>query len=225
MKGWRVVLLVSVVSWIVLYVAGFAALGSGFPTVETSGAEIVAWFTDNATNARIYAWTWAITSLPLAVFGAIIASLIPKPNRYILLAGVFGWVIVGQVQAWFWAALALHPEGLEPAAARTIFDVSQYIGPLVNGSTITMAAAFIPLGFGKSPKAPSWLAWLSILFFAEQAIETITVFGETGFIAPGGAMNVYLGGVIGVAWVIGVLVWGWKQMEAPEGSPTTASVA
>ena len=31
-------------------------------------------------------------------------------------------------------------------------------------------------------------------------------------------MNLYLGGVIGMAWVIGVLSWGFKRAGSPEGS-------
>jgi hypothetical protein len=60
-----------------------------------------------------------------------------------------------------------------------------------------MAAAVAALGFGASPR-------LSAIFFLEQAIETIIVFGRTGFIAPGGTMNVYLGGAIGFLWVAGM---------------------
>lgn len=61
---------------------------------------------------------------------------------------------------------------------------------------------------------PRWSGWLSVVFFGEQAIETVTVFGQSGFIAPGGAMNLYLGGGIGMAWVIGVMVWGRTQLRA-----------
>ncbi len=64
-----------------------------------------------------------------------------------------------------------------------------------------------------------------MLFFVEQAIETVTVFGKSGFIAPGGAMNLYLGGVIGMAWVIGVLYWGYKRAGAPAGSGNAESVS
>lgn len=228
MRPARLALLSSVVVWIVFYVGSFAALGSSYPTIESSGEEIVEWFTDNGGGARFYAWTATIISVALAVFGAQIASLLPKPNRYLLFAGVLGWVVAMQVQAWFWAGLALRPEGLDPGAARTLFDIPQYVGPVINGSTMTMALAFIPLGFGASTMIPRWLAWLSVLFFAEQGIETITVFGQSGFIAPGGTMNVYLGGVIGVAWVIGVLVWGMKQLDAPAdgaAAPDTPSRA
>jgi len=55
--------------------------------------------------------------------------------------------------------------------------------------------------------------WLSIIFFIEQAIETITVFGQSGFIAPGGTMNVYLGGIIGFLWVAGVVRWAMQRLD------------
>jgi hypothetical protein len=45
-------------------------------------------------------------------------------------------------------------------------------------------------------------------------IETITVFGQTGFIAPGGTMNVYLGGVIVFFWVTGVVRWAFQQIDS-----------
>lgn len=153
------------------------------------------------------------------------AGLLPSPHRYVFFGGILGWVITGMVQAWFWAGLALHPEGLDPATARVLFDIAQYWGPIINGATMTMAVAFIPLAFGASSFLPKWLGWLSVVFFVEQGIETITVFGQSGFLAPGGAMNLYLGGVIGMAWVIGVLVWGQHQLRStgPGGAGEVAA--
>lgn len=208
------VLLISGIGWIVFYTASFTALGSGYPTVETGGAEIVSWFTENGTNARVYAWTAAFAFLALTAFGGMVAALLPKPNRYIFFGGIMAWAITGMVQAWFWAGLALHPQGLAPETARVLFDMTQYWGPIVNGATMAMAAPVMVLGFGKSRLIPGWLGWLSVVFFAEQAIETITVFGSSGFLAPGGGMNLYLGGVIGMAWVVGVLAWGFKDSRA-----------
>ncbi len=218
MKKAPTVLIVSGVGWIVFYFASFTALGSSVPTIESSGQEIVDWFTDNAARAQVYAWTATFAALALTVFGGMVTALLPKPNRYIFFGGILGWVITGMVQAWFWAGLALHPQELDPAVARTLFDIPQYWGPIVNGSTMTMAAAFAPLAFGGSRLVPRWLGWLSVLFFVEQAIETVTVFGESGFIAPGGAMNLYLGGLIGMAWVIGVLIWATKRAGSSAAS-------
>jgi hypothetical protein len=218
-------LLITILATGGFYVAGFVALGSGYPTAESTGDEIVQWFVDNGSSARVYAWTAAFVSLGLGIFGGQVSALFPKPHRYIFLAGVLGFAITAQVQAWFWAGLALHPEGLDPGAARTIFDIPNYWGPLVNGSTTTMAIAVAALGLGASPLVPRWLMWLSVLFFAEQAIETVTVFGKSGFIAPDGAMNVYLGGVIGFAWTGGLVYWAMKRMDSnpPPESPGARS--
>jgi hypothetical protein len=206
------VLLLTILATAALYVASFVALGSSYPTIDSSGQEIVKWFSDNGTRARIYAWTAAFVSLGLAAFGGQVSALLPKPHRYIFFAGVLGCAITPQVQAWFWAGLAHHPDSLDPAAARTIFAIASYWGPLVNGSTATMAAAVAALGFGAPPIIPRWLTWLSVIFFLEQAIETITVFGQAGFIAPGGTMNVYLGGAIGFIWVAGVVHWARRRI-------------
>ena len=207
------ILLINILATGALYVAGFVALGGSYPTIDTSGQEIIVWFSNNGPNARTYSWTAAFFSLGLIVFGGQVSALMPKPNRYIFLSGVLGFAITAQVQGWFWAGLALHPEGLEPATARTIFDISAYWGPIVNGSTTAMAAAVAALGFSSSPTIPRWLKWLSAIFFLEQAFETITIFGHTGFIAPGGAMNVYLGGIIGFLWVAGVVRWAIPRID------------
>ncbi len=210
------VIIVAGVLWILFYMGSFAALGSSVPTIASSGQDIVKWFTEYGTNARVYAWTTPFAAVALTVWGGTLTGLLPKPHRYVFFGGIMAWVITGMVQAWFWAGLALHPESLDPTVARTLFDIPQYWGPIINGATMTFSAALIPLAFGRHRTIPTWLGLLSVLLFVEQAIETITVFGESGFIAPGGTMNLYLGGVIGMAWVIGVLVWGAQEASSRE---------
>lgn len=220
MRSSRVLLLV-ILTTATLYVAGFAVLGSTVPTVEWSGDRIVDWFSQYGDRARGYAWTGAFVSMGLGIFGAQVASVLPRLHGSIFFAGALGWAITAQVQAWLWAGLALHPQDLDPSAARTIFAIASYWGPLVNASSATMAAALVPLGFGAAPILPKWLTWLCVIFLAEQSIETITIFGRTGFLAPGGPMNVYVGGVIGFAWGGGVVNWAMKRMD--EGAPGAAS--
>ncbi len=215
-------LVINILITAALYVGSFVALGESLPTINSSGVDIVEWFTSNGVRARTYTWTAALFSMGLAIFGGQVAAVMPKPNSYIFLAGVLGFAITAQVQAWFWAGLAFDPQALNPAAARTVFVMAAFWGPLVNGSTTAMAIAFVALGFRASPIIPNWLTWLSILFFLEQAIETITVFGKTGFIAPGGTMNVYLGGAIGFLWVGGVVYWAGQQMDAADESQPAA---
>jgi len=215
MKSSRALLIV-ILATAGLYVSAFGALGSSFPTIDSSGEEIVEWFTLHGARARALAWTAAFISLGLAIFGAQVASLLPRSRGYIFLGGALGWAITSQVQAWFWAGLAFHPQDLDPSAARTIFAIPAFWGPLINGSSATMAAAFIPLGFGELRVVPNWLTWLSLVFFLEQSIETITVFGQSGFLAPGGTMNVYLGGVVGFAWGAGVVYWAIKRMNGAD---------
>ena len=53
----------------------------------------------------------------------------------------------------------------------------------------------------------------------EQLIETITIFGRHGFIAPGGPMNVYLGaGLVAVALLS--LAVAAARGKAPELQPS-----
>ncbi len=114
------ILLVNILATAVFYIGSFVALGNGFPTIESSGQEIVQWFAGHAANARIYAWAAAFLSCGLVIFAGQIAALLPKPHRYIFLGGVLGYALTAQVQAWFWAGLAFHPQDLDPSAARTI---------------------------------------------------------------------------------------------------------
>ena len=215
------VLLVVILAVAAFYIGSFGALGSSAPTIESSGEEIVAWFSANGTAAKTYAWCLAFFSLGLGIFGGQVASLLPRPHAFICFGGVIGWAITAQIQSWFWAGMAFHPQDLAPGAARVLFDIPTFWGPVVNGSSATMAAPFVVLGLGASQLVPRWLGWLSLVFLLEQAIETMTIFGQSGFIAPGGVMNVYIGGLIGFLWIGGLTRWAMMRLDStPEPKPT-----
>ncbi|MEM7136015.1 MAG: hypothetical protein AAF500_05510 [Myxococcota bacterium] len=207
------VLLIAILATAAFYIGSFAVLGDSYPTIESSGEEVVAWFAANARAARTYAWCAAFISLGLVIVGGQVCALLPRTHAYIFLGGMLIWAVTAQVQAWFWAALAYRPEDLTPAVAGVVFDIPNYWGPLVNGASAAMAAPLVVLGLGDSTRVPRWLGWLSLVFLAEQSIETITVFGQTGFLAPGGTMNLYVGGILGFAWFGGVIRWAMKELD------------
>ena len=98
------------------------------------------------------------------------------------------------MQGWVWGGLAWHASDLQPATARTLLDVASFWGPVLTSTTVTMLAPVALLGLrGEAPALPRWLGAIAAVALVEQLIETVTIFGSHGFIAPGGPMNIYLG--------------------------------
>jgi hypothetical protein len=189
-----------------LYLVGAIALGSP-PEAGGSGDDVVAWLREHHDGVRVSAWTTALGTLAFATFAGIVRSLLPSPHRDVFLLGAAAFIAETAVQAWLWAGLALHPDTLEPATARTILDVASFWGPILTGATTTMIGAVTVLGLGARPRIPRWLFWLGVVAFVEQAVETITVFGTDGFIEPGGDMNILLGAGLTAVWLGGLVVW------------------
>jgi len=194
-----------------LYVTGAVALGTP-PQVSDSPETIAAWFLDNRDAARLYAWTAAFATLAVATIAAIIRGLLPAPHRDVFLLGAAAFVIETAVQAWFWAGLALDPASLDPATVRLAFSVVSFWGPVLTGATMAMIGAVTALGLRAQPAIPRWLTVIGVIAFLEQAIETITVFGTSGFTAPGGAMNLQLGATVTIVWIIALVVWARREL-------------
>ena len=72
---------------------------------------------------------------------------------------------------------------------------------------MAMIGSVTILGLGARPQIPGWLTVLGAIAFIEQAVETITAFGTSGFIAPGGDMNLILGAALTLLWRAGLTVW------------------
>jgi hypothetical protein len=196
-----------------LYLVGAIALGTP-PRVTDSPADVLAWFRDHQDAARVYAWTSAAGTLAFAVAAGLLRNTLPKPHADIFLLGAAAFLAETAIQAWFWGALAFDPGSLDPATARLLFGVASFWGPILTGATTTMIGAVTVLGLRERPLIPRWLAILGAIAFAEQAIETITVFGRSGFIAPGGDMNLLLGAGLTAIWLGGLVVWGARWLSA-----------
>ena len=183
----------------VFYAAATIALGST-PDATDSGQAVAAWFRSNDGNVR--AWLWLLTiSAPLfAIFAALIRERLPAPHRDVFFFGAIAFAAETAVQGWIWGGMAWHSSQLEPATARTLLDVASFWGPVLTSTTIVMLAPVALAVFRGEVALPRWVGAVAAVAIAEQLVETITVFGRHGFIAPGGPMNVDLGaGLVAIA--------------------------
>ena len=200
-------LLGATVAYTVLSVAALAAVGTT-PAATETGEQVVAWFREHREAVR---WSvWAITvSTPLYAFiVAMLRRLLPAPHRDVYLIGAVSFVVTLAVYEWTWAGLALRADRLEPATARAVLDVAIFFGPVLTGTTTTMMAPVALLALQRRAGLPWWLGAWGAVAVAEQAVETITIFGSTGFTQPGGAMNWQLGAGLTLGWMLAFAFWG-----------------
>jgi len=191
----------------VLYLAGLVALGSP-PVAADSGAQVVAWLREHRDGARWYVWAITAGTPVGALMFALLRRLLPAPHRDVFLIGAITILVTTAVQAWTTGGLALHADRLEPATARTVLDVALFWGPVLTGATMTMMAPVTLLALRGRAGLPYWLGVLGAIALAEQVVETITIFGSTGFTEPGGAMNLQLGAGLVMTWLLAFALWG-----------------
>lgn len=192
---------------LILYLVGLIALGTP-PSATDTGEQVVAWFGEHRVGVRWFVWAVTVSLPPFAVMFALLRRLLPAVHGDVFLIGAITLVVTYAVQAWAWGGLALHADRLEPATARTVLDVALYWGPVLTGATTTMIGPVTLLALQGRARIPGWLGVLGAIAFAEQAIETITIFGSAGFTEPGGVMNLLLGAGLTATWMLAFAVWG-----------------
>jgi len=210
-------LLVSAVAVTILYAVGLVALGVT-PAATETGPELVKWFNENGDGARWFVWSITVATPLLAIMFALLRRLLPAPHRDVFLIGAVTYLSTSAVYAWTWVGLALGAARMRPPVVRALFDIAIFFGPVLTGSTTTMMAPVTLLALRRRAGLPRWLGALGAVAFAEQAVETVTIFGSTGFTQPGGAMNMQLGAGLTLAWLLGFAVWGGLRGRV-ENSP------
>ena len=201
-----------------LYLAGAVCLGTP-PGADETGTQVAVWFGAHRDAVRWYVWTLTVSAPVFAFVFARLRAVLPAPHRDVFLIGAVAFVATTAVQAWSWGGLALHADRLEPAAARTVLDVAVFWGPVLTGATMTMIAPVTLLALSGRSGLPVWLGVLGLVAFAEQAVETITIFGSTGFTEPGGAMNLMLGAGLVAVWLVAFALWcSFRGTPSPSGA-------
>jgi hypothetical protein len=85
--------------------------------------------------------------------------------------------------------------------ARSLLDVGAYFGPVLTTTDVEMGGA-VALAALRDGSLPRWLGWISAVFAVEQLAETATIFGTSGFAAPGGDWNNMLGAGLFMVWIV-----------------------
>lgn len=194
-------LLVSVV-FVLLLAVGHVVVGARPPDANASGDQVVAYFRDDGAAIRASAWLTIIALLPFGVLVAWFRRQVRGGARDVLLLGGAAYIIMQTVWQVLSVAPALHPDQLDPRTARTLLDVTAYVGPMLTAGVLLFAAPIAWASLRRESNVPSWFRWLTVLLVAEQAVETTTILGTSGFTAPGGPLNFPLGAVLFVLWVI-----------------------
>jgi len=194
---------------------GVALSTSGtLPAAMETGDQVVTWFREHADAMRWSVWALTVSTPPFAVMVALLRRLLPEPHRDVFLFGAL--LVAGStaVFSWFFGGLALHAATMDPANARALLDVAVFYGPVLTSATTTMMAPVTLLALGGRVGLPRWLGALGAVAFVEQAVETVTIFGSTGFTQPGGPMNMQLGASLTLAWILAFGLWGGVRGRA-----------
>jgi hypothetical protein len=189
----------------VLFVIGGIALGTP-PSTEQTGVQVVEWFREQHTSLRWYVFAVTANTPLLAFFFAWLRQCLPPLLRDVFLLGAAMLLVALNIQAWTFGGLSVRPMDVDPAVARTVLDVAVFFGPVLTGTTITMMAPVTWTAFTEGSGLPGWLGLLGIVVITEQAVEMVTIFGSTGFTAPGGAMNMQLGAGLFTLWLVAFVV-------------------
>ncbi len=210
-------LLAATAAYGILGAVALAAFGT-LPAASETGPQLVTWFRENRDSVRWGVWAFTVATPPFALEVALLRRLLPEPHRDMFLVGAVAYMAAIAVWSWTWAGLALHVDQLDPVTTRTVLDVAVFFGPVLTGSTTTMMAPVTWLALGSQAGIPRWLGALGLVAFVEQAIETITIFGSTGFTQPGGAMNMQLGAGLTLAWILAFGIWGGMRGRAQDST-------
>jgi hypothetical protein len=207
----------STIGFALLYLGATIALGTP-PDVKDNGVAVLTWFRDNGGHVRTWAWLLTLSAPLFALYAAFVRQHLPVGLRDLWLIGAVAFIAETAVQSWIWLALAFHGHSVNPDTSRTLLDVANYWGPVLTSTTVMMLTPVVFAALGPERLLPRWLGYLAAVAVVEQLVETLTIFGKRGFMAPGGPMNLFLGaGLVAVALVaLGCVV---ARLERVHSSP------
>jgi hypothetical protein len=188
----RRVPMVAGIAFAVLFTAALLMVPT-LPGIDKAGFDIVSQVNAHSGVMRTQALVLTFGALALVVVLGCARDRLTGPSAHVFTIGSAVLLVESFIATWFSAGLALHPDQLGSATARTVTDIVTMWGPILTVADIMVAAPILVAA--NEGRFPRWLGILAAVFAVEQLIETITIIGPpASFISPGGAMNFYLGG-------------------------------
>jgi hypothetical protein len=200
----RTSLLVAAIVFGALYIAGTVGVPM-LPEAGASGEEVKQWFVDHGDAARTCAWLLLLAIIPLGLILIELGARLGPGLRALLLLAAAVFISTTTVYMWFIAGLSFTADQLAPDTAEALLDIARFWGPFLTG-TVVLLVLPVTVASLRDGALPRWLGWIGAVLIAEQLVETITVMGDDGFTAPGGDMNILLGGCLFIVWFVAVIV-------------------
>ena len=170
------------IAFAVLYAVALVMVPT-LPGIDKPGSDIVSHVNEHSAAMRAQALLLAFGSLALVVLLGFARDRLVGPPAYVFTIGAAALVVQVGIATWFTAGLALHPDQLGSATARTVTDVVTMWGPMLTIADILVAVPILLAA--NAGRFPRWLAIVAAVFAVEQLIETITIIGPPGsFISP-----------------------------------------
>lgn len=211
----RRVPMIAGIAFAVLFAAALLAVPM-LPGIDKPGYDIVSHINEHSSAMRIQALLVTFGSLALVIVLGYARDRLAGPSAYVFTIGSALVLVEVSIEMWFNAGLALHPDQLGSATARTIADIAAMWGPILTIADIMVAVPILLAA--NDGRLPRWLGMLAAAFAVEQLIETITIIGPPGsFISPGGPMNIYLGGSLFVVFFLALgVALSWDEPSVDE---------
>jgi hypothetical protein len=207
------------IAFAVLFTAALLMVPA-LPGIDKPGYEIVSHFREHSDAMRTQALMVTFGCLALVVVVGYARDRLTGPAAYVFTIGSAVVLVETSIAMWFTAGLALHPDQLGSATARTLADIAAMWGPILTAADIMVAVPILLAA--NAAQFPRWLGIIAAVFAVQQLIETITIIGPAGsFISPGGPMNLYVGGPLFVVFFLALgIALSLEQAAADE--PQTA---
>jgi hypothetical protein len=187
-------------AFIALYATGTAFLGTPVP-LDASPEDTQAWLQLRQDDIPVMVASFALALIPFFVLVAWTRRALPDVYGFAFLGASAAFVTQAAVVLWFYSGTAVHAETIDPEIARSLLDVASYFGPVLTTTVVVMAGA-VGLAALRESSFPTWFGWVTALFAVEQLAELATVYGDSGFAAPGGAWNNVLGAGLFGLWIL-----------------------